>query len=136
MSVTKRVFTGEPPASSTLPERGWALALLNHYLCIVPCLEVSDPGLTSRAILSHLVQISGADRVWRAGNRLIYGTGYIREGNRVDLDDCPVAFAWGQVHPGLTSWDILSRPCGTDRVPVIADLILSECCPNRPIEKS
>jgi hypothetical protein len=27
-----------------------------------------------------------------------------------------MAFTCGPVHPGLTSWVILSRPCGTDRV--------------------
>jgi hypothetical protein len=26
-----------------------------------------------------------------------------------------IAFTRGPVHPGLTSWVILSRPCGTDR---------------------
>src|ERR1700733_11033421 len=34
MSVTNRVFTWKPPASSTSPETGWALTLLTHYFCI------------------------------------------------------------------------------------------------------
>src|SRR5580692_3167057 len=32
---------------------------------------------------------------------------------RLALNDWPSAFPAVQVHPGLTSWDIFSRPCGT-----------------------
>jgi hypothetical protein len=68
-----------------------------------------------------------------------------------------MAFACVQVHPGLTSWDILSRPCGTrlgefvypgltswatlsrpcgtDRDLVIADLISASAVQNQPIGK-
>src|ERR1700734_3294882 len=35
--------------------------------------------------------------------------------NGLGFDDCQSAFACGLVHPGLSSWGILSRPCGTDR---------------------
>ena len=31
----------------------------------------------------------------------------------------------GNVYPGLTSWAILSRPCGTDRDLLVADLLLA-----------
>jgi hypothetical protein len=46
--------------------------------------------------------------------RGLYAIGGLRE-NQVGLGRSPIAFACGQVHPGLTSWVILSRPFGTDR---------------------
>jgi hypothetical protein len=45
MSVTSRVFTGKPPASSTLQETSWALALLAHYFCIFDLSAASDERL-------------------------------------------------------------------------------------------
>ena len=41
--------------------------------------------------------------------------GKVSEQTKVGVHYRQLAFACGPVHPGLTSWDILSRPYGTDR---------------------
>src|ERR1700733_58373 len=40
---------------------------------------------------------------------------YLFAGHSLRSRHCQSAFACGPVHPGLSSWGILSRPCGTDR---------------------
>ena len=55
--------------------------------------------------------------------------------NRLGLDDCQSAFARSLVHRGLSSWGILSRPCGTDlggnvHPGLTSWSTLSQSCPN------
>ena len=74
-----------------------------------------SPGQTWAIFQPELRNLANK-RAWYAANALSLWNGVGLEENRVGFDDGLPKFVWGSVHPGLTSWGILSRPCATGLV--------------------